>query len=62
MDRQEKIDFANQIKEDLIDAGYTFEPDDNGDIVEDLSDTELETLMNQLLQKTERPRRPIGSI
>ena len=62
MTREEKIDFANGIASDLEDEGYKYNPDDNGDSPEDLSDAELETLMNQLLTKAKRPRRTIGTI
>ncbi len=61
MTTQEKIDFANQITSDLEDAGYEYSPE-GGDSPEDLIDSELETLMNQLLEKSKRPRRPIGTI
>lgn len=62
MDKQEKIDYANQIAEDLENAGYEPLDEEEGDTPEDLSDTELDLLMQQFLTKAKRPRRPIGVI
>jgi len=67
MNRQEMLDLLDDLDVQLTSAnGDWVDPilpaEGNNDTPEDLSDSELQTLINQLHTKIKRPRRPVGDV